>query len=122
MVVNWYGPRPIVEEFHKGMKTGCGIETLQFTTEGALQPVIALLSVVAAFLLQLRNAGHDPATAARPATPYVPVSYSEVLCSWRHGEVPPGWTVAVFYSTTRDRASVLGHKNCKKFGELISWQ
>ena len=37
MVVDWYGHRPIVEELHlKGMKTGCGVEALQFTTEGAL--------------------------------------------------------------------------------------
>src|SRR5256885_11972521 len=51
-----YGCRSIVEELHKGMKTGCGIETLQFTTEAALQPAIALLSVVAVFLLGLRDA------------------------------------------------------------------
>ena len=27
---DWYACRPIVEELHKGMKTGCGIETMQF--------------------------------------------------------------------------------------------
>ena len=96
-IADWYGYRPIVEELHKGMKTGCGVETLQFTTEAALQPVIALLSVVAVFLLGLRDAARDPATAARPATQFVPVSYAEVLCSWRHGEVRPGWTVGEFY-------------------------
>ena len=62
-IADWYGYRPIVEEFHKGMKTGCGVETLQFTTEAAIQPVIALLSVVAVFLLGLRDAARDPATA-----------------------------------------------------------
>ena len=73
------------------------METLQFTTEAAIQPVIALLSVVAVFLLGLRDAVRDPATAAGPATQYVPVTYSEVLCSWRHGEVRPEWTVGEFY-------------------------
>jgi hypothetical protein len=97
VVADWYGYRPIVEELHKGMKTGCGIETLQFTTEAAIQPVIALLSVVAVFLLGLRDAARDPATADRPATRYVPVTHSEVLSSWRHGEVRPGWTVWEFY-------------------------
>ena len=96
-IADWYGYRPIVEELHKGMKTGCGVETLQFTTEAALQPVIALLSVVAVFLLGLRDAVRDPATTARPATHFVPVRYAEVLCSWRHGEVRPGWTVGAFY-------------------------
>ena len=42
------------------MKTRCGVETLQFTTEAALQPMIALLSVVAVFLLGLRDAGTGP--------------------------------------------------------------
>jgi hypothetical protein len=97
VVVHWYGYRPIVEELHKGMKTGCGIETLQFTTEEALEPVIALLSVVAVFLLTLRDAGRDPKTATAAATQYVPVIYTEVLCGWRHGAVRPGWTVGEFY-------------------------
>jgi hypothetical protein len=96
-VADWYGCRPIVEEFHKGMKTGCGIETLQFTTEAALQPAIALLSVVAVFLLGLRDAARDPETAGRPATQYVPVSYASVLCAWRHGEDRPNWTIGEFY-------------------------
>jgi hypothetical protein len=117
VVVDWYGHRPIVEELHKGMKTGCGIETLQFTTEGALQPVIALLSVVATFLLQLRDAGRDPVTAARPATQYVPVSYSEVLCSWRHGEVRGAWTVVEFYWAL---GRLGGHQN-RKNGPPPGW-
>jgi hypothetical protein len=73
VVVHWYGSRPIVEELHQGMKTGCGVEKLQFTTEAAIQPMIALVSVVAVFLLEWRDAARDPATAARPATQYVPV-------------------------------------------------
>jgi hypothetical protein len=97
LVVDWYGCRWIVEELHKGMKLGCGIETLQFTTEEALEPVIALLSVVAVFLLTLRDAGRDPEKALKPATQYVPVLYANVLCAWRHRERRPGWTVGEFY-------------------------
>ena len=95
-IADWYGYRPIVEELHKGMKTGCGVEALQFTTEAAIQPAIVLLSVVAVFLLGLRDAARDPTTAAQPATQYVPASDQEVLCSWRHGEVRPEWTVREF--------------------------
>ena len=58
--------------------------------------MIALLSVVAVFLLGLRDAARDPATAPEPATQHVPVSYSEVLCAWRHGELRPEWTVGEF--------------------------
>lgn len=95
--IDYYACRPIVEEFHKAMKAGCGIETLQFRTEAALQPAIALLSVVAVFLLTVRDAARDPQTAGRPATEYVPGSYAAVLCAWRHGEVRAGWTIGEFY-------------------------
>ena len=37
------------------MKTGCGVENLQLTTLDALTPTIALLSVVAVFLMMLRD-------------------------------------------------------------------
>jgi len=30
--VDWYACRPIIEEYHKAAKTGCGIELPQFTT------------------------------------------------------------------------------------------
>jgi Transposase DNA-binding len=116
-IADWYGYRPIVEELHKGMKTGCGVETLQFTTEAAIQPVIALLSVVAVFLLGLRDAARDPATADRPATQYVPVIYSEVLCSWRHGEIRPEWTVWEFYFAL---GRLGGHQN-RKNGPPPGW-
>jgi hypothetical protein len=116
-IADWYGYRPIVEEFHKGVKTGCGVETLQFTTEAAIQPVIALLSVVAVFLLGLRDAARDPATAEKPATQYVPVIYSEVLCSWRHGAVRPEWTVKEFYWAL---GRLGGHQN-RKNGPPPGW-
>jgi Transposase DNA-binding len=117
VVADWYGLRPIVEELHKGMKTGCGVETLQFTTEGAIQPVIALLSVVAVFLLGLRDAARDPVTADLPAARYVPEAYSEVLSAWRHGEVRPEWTVWEFYFAL---GRLGGHQN-RKNGPPPGW-
>ena len=80
------------------MKTGCGIETLQFTTEAALQPAIALLSVVAVFLLGLRDAGRDPETAAR-AGDAVRAGDATWRCSAPGGTARSrtGWTVREFY-------------------------
>lgn len=117
VVIDWYGYRPIVEEYHKVKKTGCGVENMQFTTEAALQPMIALLSVVAVFLLQLRDAARDPVTADRPATEYVPEIFTEVLCSWRHGELRPGWTVGEFYFAL---GRLGGHQN-RKNGPRPGW-
>jgi hypothetical protein len=66
--VDWYCLRWIVEEFHKGMKTGCDIESLPFTTQPALQPAIAFLSVVTLWLLWLRTESGRPEAETKPAT------------------------------------------------------
>lgn len=70
--VDWYEHRPVVEDYHKGQKSGLGIERPRFADAARLEPVVALLSVVAAVLLGARDAarqadaGHTPATALAP--------------------------------------------------------
>lgn len=79
-VVDYYACRPVIEDYHKGLKTGMGIERLQFAHADRLEPAIALLSVVAALLLSLRDAARRPAadvTAA--ATTLVPALFVRVL-------------------------------------------
>jgi hypothetical protein len=82
--VDWYGCRPIIEELHKGMKTGCGIETMQFEHADRLEPMIGLLSVVAAVLLQLRQAARSKGAEEQPATEVVPPLFVKVLSGWRY--------------------------------------
>jgi len=62
----WYALRwPVAEEFHQVEKTGCGEEQLRFETAEAMRPMLALLSVAAVRVLQLRDAeGHDPEAPA----------------------------------------------------------
>lgn len=50
-----YATRWVVEEFHKALKTGLGIEKLQLETGAELMAAVALLSIVALRLLQLRE-------------------------------------------------------------------
>lgn len=50
-----YATRWLVEEFHKALKTGLGIEKLQLATGAALMAAVAWLSVVALRLLHLRE-------------------------------------------------------------------
>ena len=67
--IDWYELRWIIEEYHKGMKTGCGIETFQFESIVRLEPAIALISAVATTLLRLRDAARARTpTAAQPPT------------------------------------------------------
>jgi Transposase DNA-binding len=52
-----YGTRFLIEEFHKGIKTGLKIEGLQLETAARLFAAIAVMSVVALRLLDLRELG-----------------------------------------------------------------
>ena len=118
----WYECRWVIEEFHKGQKTGCGIEDLQFTSAPALQPMIALLSVVAVTLLNLREAARDKTKADRPATEYVDRRYVEVLAGWRYQKPRPKMTVEEFFLAL---ARLGGHQNRKHDhppGWIVLWR
>jgi len=120
--VNWYACRWMIEEYHKGQKTGCAIEDLQFTTGHALRATIALLSVVAVSLLNLRAASRQPDAQTRPATEVVAPEYVAVLSAWRYKEMRLDLTVHEFYYAL---ARLGGHQNrkCdKRPGWLVLWR
>jgi hypothetical protein len=50
-----YASRWLIEDFHKALKTGLGAEKLQLQTAGRLFAAVALLSVVALALVDLRE-------------------------------------------------------------------
>ena len=120
--VDWYARRPIVEEFHKGQKSGCGIELPQFTDESRLEPAIALLSVVAVFLLTLRDAARDERTRDKPATELVPAAYVRVVNAVRWKDTDRLTTVGEFLLAV---ARLGGHQNRKSDGHpgwLTLWR
>ncbi|MFV1968926.1 MAG: IS4 family transposase [Pirellulaceae bacterium] len=96
-VVGWYECRWIIEELHKAMKTGCDIENPQFTKVERLQPAIALLSIVALTLLNLRDASRMADAKTRSACELFSCDYIEVLSGWRYGEVRSNLTVHDFF-------------------------
>jgi hypothetical protein len=119
---DWYACRWMIEEYHKGQKTGCAIEDLQFTTSHALQAMIAILSVVAVTLLNLRAASRAPDAAARPAPEVVAREYVEVLSAWRYRGAARALTVREFFLAL---ARLGGHQNRpsdKRPGWLVLWR
>lgn len=112
---DWYACRWILEEYHKAMKTGCRIEDLQFHTEDALQPMIAILSVVAVMLLNLRQAAQRPDADERKAREIVDPIYEEVMRAWRYKGKRDGeeMSVRAFYMAV---ARLGGHMNRKSDG------
>jgi len=109
----WYGCRWMVEEYHKAQKTGCQVENLQFRTEQALQPMIALLSVTAVMLLNLRQAARRPDAKERKATEVVAPIYEEVLRGQRYKTPRGEMSVYEFYLAV---ARLGGHMNRKADG------
>ena len=110
---DWYCCRWIIEELHKAKKTGCQVEDLQFHTEQALQPMIALLSVVAVLLLNLREAARRADATTRPATEVVAPIYEEVIRQWRYKQAHEPLSVYEFYLAV---ARLGGHMNRKRDG------
>ena len=117
-VVGWYECRWIIEEYHKGMKTGCKIESPQFTNEERLQPAIALISIVTLTLLAMRDASRRPDAKTRKATEIISKDYVAVLSAWRHGKVRMDWTIHDFYYAM---ARLGGHQN-RKNDHPPGWQ
>lgn len=111
--VEWYKCRPMVEEYHKGMKTGCGIETMQFTTTGRMEPAIAVISVIATTLLQLRDLARHPESAARPATSAIDAEYVEALVAYYPQRLAAHPTIRDFLLHV---ARLGGHQNRKRDG------
>jgi hypothetical protein len=69
-IIEHYEQRPLVEEYHKCLKTGCRVEARQYRTGDRLAPVIGLLSVLAVRLLQLKTAARtDPEQSAEGVVP-----------------------------------------------------
>lgn len=117
-VVGWYECRWVIEEFHKGMKTGCRTESVQFTSKDRLQPAIAVLSVVTLTLVNLRVAARRPDAKTRKATTVIAQSYIEALSLWRHKKVRTDWTVHDFFYAL---ARLGGHQN-RKHDHPPGWQ
>ena len=121
-VIGWYERRWIVEEYHKSQKTGCQIEDMQFTTIARLEPAIALLSIVATTLLNLRDASRRPDAKTRRATTILAKDYVEVLSLWRYRKLREDLTIHDFFYAL---ARLGGHQNRKSDhqpGWLVLWR
>jgi len=121
-VVHCYECRWIIEEYHKAMKTGCGIENPQFNSSDRLQPMIALLSVVATTLLNLREMGRRADAKQRRATEVVSGDYVLLLSQWRHGYAKPDWTIYDFYYALARLGGHLNRKRDHPPGWLVLWR
>jgi len=121
-VKSWYECRWILEEFHKGQKTGCRIEDPQFTTSDRLHPMIAILSVVALSLLNLRELSRRDDAKTRPATDLFSEEYVTMLSAWRHRSDKPDWTIHDFCFALARLGGHLNRKHDRHPGWIVLWK
>jgi hypothetical protein len=118
--VDWYECRPMIEEFHKAQKTGCGMELPQFTTRKALEVVIAMLSVVAVQLLRLRDLSRQD--DGRPASDVVDEAYVEALSLRLWKEARMEMNAKEFLYALARLGGHLGRKGDRPPGWLVLWR
>lgn len=104
------------------MKPGCAIEDMQFCTTARPEPAIALISIVAVTLFNLRDATRRPAAQERSGHTLLAPEYITVLSLWRYKNVRSNLTVhEFFYALGR----LGGHQNrkCDRApGWLVLWR
>ena len=104
------------------MQTGRQVEGRPVTPPDRLGPAIALLSVVATTLLNLREASRQPDAQTRFATTLFAQEYIEVLTAWRFKNIRTNLTVQEFFFAL---ARLGGHQNRKHDhhpGWLVLWR
>jgi hypothetical protein len=120
--VEWYAQRPMIEEYHKAQKTGCGMERPQFTKRKALEVTIAMLSVVAVQLLRLRDLSRRADADAIPATEVIDQDYVEGLSLWRWKEARMNLSVKEFLYALARKGGHLGRPSDRPPGWLVLWR
>lgn len=119
IVIGYYERRPIIEEYHKGLKTGCRVEERQYRTSGRLEAVTGMLSILAVRLLQLRTlARTDP---ERPVEEVVPRRWVEMLRSVRKGRHRAITTIYEFFRELAGLGGFLGRKGDGEPGWQTLW-
>ena len=116
-VIGMYERRWTIEEFHKGLKTGCNLEGRQYTTAHSLETVTAILSVTAVRLLQIKTlAKREP---ERPAETLVPLSWLRALSTLRNKDIT---TIRQFVRELASLGGFLGRKSDGEPGWITLWR
>jgi hypothetical protein len=115
-----YEQRPTVEDFHKGLKTGCSVEKRQLQTAKRLELVAALSSVIAVRLLQLKTAAQE--TPNRPAKELIPTRWIQLLQIVRNRPFDPDMTIYDFIRQLAGLGGFLLRKSDGESGWISTWR
>lgn len=119
--IGYYELRWLVEEYHKAIKTGCATESRQLKAAGRLEAFVALTSVVAIRLLQLKSLARTHPEV--PAQRVVPRVWLQMLKVARPGlNRVHDLTVGQFYREVAKLGGFLGRKSDGNPGWITIWR
>lgn len=119
-VVQTYAARWIIEEFHKSLKTGTGIEKAQLSTSHAIEALLGVLSIVAVRLTNLKLLARVQPDAPLPEDALGP-EYVEILQA-HFGKPATGWTYASVLIAIARLGGFLGRKSDGMPGWMTIWR
>ncbi len=119
-VIERYEQRPIVEDYHKALKTGCAVQKRQLQAADRLERIVALDSIVAVRLLQMKTAAHE--TPDRPAHELVPKRWIQLLQIVRNLPCDPGMTIYQFVRQLAGLGGFLLRKSDGEPGWITIWR
>lgn len=127
-VAQEYARRPTIEDYHKGLKTGCRLQERQYATSARLERITAVLSIVAVRLLQIRCLARvEP---DRPAEEVAPQEWVKTLYEHTASKSPKyarrwpkaQWTLREFMRRLAGLGGFLGRKCDGVPGWITLWR
>jgi hypothetical protein len=118
-MIEHYEQRPLIEEYHKCLKTGCQVEARQYQTAGRLAGVIGLTAVLSVRLLQLKHAAR--VRPDQPAHEVVPTRWVDGLRRVLRRPRPVE-TVREFFRALASLGGFLGRKCDGEPGWQTLWR
>jgi hypothetical protein len=105
--VAWYSCRPLAEDYHQCLKTGCRVEQRQLDEGDDILRLLGFLAPIAVRLLQLRQAARDNPEA--PASTVAPPPLVKVMAR-RLGLAPQNMTAVQFWQGVARLGGYLGRR------------
>ena len=119
-VVGYYTARWWIEEYHKALKSGTGVEESQLERADRLEPLIAVLGVVAVRLLSAKMLARSRPESFEASSRFGPEMLS--LLEMKIGPPPGGWTNRNLIRTVARLGGFIGRKQDGEPGWQTIWR
>jgi hypothetical protein len=119
-VMGYYTARWWIEEYHKALKTGTGVETSQLERADRLEPLIAVLGVVAVRLLSAKLLARSRPDSFEAAMSFGPTALA--LLEKKLGPPKDGWTNRNLIRAVARVGGFIGRKSDGEPGWQTIWR